>query len=471
MTYTLEKAQSYIENNLQNVNHFYQPKFHACPQIGWMNDPNGVIYFNGKYHVFYQYHPYTPFWGPMHWGHFVSRDLLHFEHAAVALAPDNSEESGCFSGGAIVNTNHELVLMYTQHYEKDGVRERQNIAVSQDGFTFVKKQHSVLTENHIPSHASKTDFRDPRPIQIGNTYYVLVGSKSTNNIGQILVYSSHDLQSFEYHSTIGPDIRFGEMGECPDLFTLDGCDVLILSGIKVPQQGKEYRKVNSSIAFIGKFDLLNKFYRIDTMHEIDIGHDFYAPQTLLDGKGRRIMVAWMNMWGKEYFTSTRGHNWAGAITLPRVLSVKNQHLYQKPIDEIDDISILAGSLKNDVMIGKQARIILEIDNTKPWALRLANPKDRDDYYEIGGKDRFIYSSSIHSQQYPQTSIESRYTYTKLKVDIIIDASSIEVFLDSGKETITTNVFFENNEFVTILKDSDAFLAAEYYVIQLKESHL
>ena len=452
MTYTISDAHAFINSNLHHVKSDFRPKYHACPPIGWMNDPNGVIYYKDFYHVFYQYHPYSAYWGPMHWGHFISKDLIKYHDAPIALAPDQNEESGCFSGGAIINDKNQLVLMYTQHYENGQVRERQNIAISDDGITFVKNAHPVLTEDDIPPHSNKRDFRDPRPLKIGDQYYVLVGSKSEDNVGQILVYQSKDLKEFHYHFTIGPHPLFGEMGECPDLFHLDGKDVLLVSGINLKPMGKEYRKANSSVAFIGHFDLANKTYTIDQSHEIDLGHDFYAPQTLVDPNGRRIMITWMNMWAKEYYTSKHQHAWSGQLTLPRQLSVKDNHLYQAPIDRIQHYYQSTVALRSSMTISKWSHIELSSSSHAPWSLKLLHPQQTDDFIEVRHHDGHIVVDTSHTKLFPQPPIESRTKATHHHLDIFFDSSSIEVFINDGVETITSLVYMDTQNYQIHIDD-------------------
>ena len=130
MEYTLKQSNNYLLTHAGRINMQYRPRYHFAPPVGWMNDPNGVCYFRGAMHVFYQYYPYDSCWGPMHWGHAYTRDNCVFHHCKVALAPDRADESGCFSGGAIVNKD-ELVLMYTKHYETaDEKLETQGMAYS-----------------------------------------------------------------------------------------------------------------------------------------------------------------------------------------------------------------------------------------------------------------------------------------------------------------------------------------------------
>ena len=145
--YTVEDANLFIEKNKHLVNTQYKPEEHFTAEIGWSNDPNGVVYFRGEYHLFYQFYPYDSAWGPMHWGHAKSKDLIHWEHLPVALAPDQDyDRSGCFSGSAIVKDDR-LWIMYTGHIDEEGsIRQLQNIAYSDDGIHFTKiSENPVLT--------------------------------------------------------------------------------------------------------------------------------------------------------------------------------------------------------------------------------------------------------------------------------------------------------------------------------------
>lgn len=161
---TVERANDYIQENREKVNPRYRPAFHVAPPVGWMNDPNGFIYYQGEYHLFYQYYPYNSQWGPMHWGHTKSKDLIHWEELPVALAPDEwYDKDGCFSGSAI-EKDGRLYLMYTGHVvENDVVTQTQCIAVSDDGITFEKlASNPVIGAELLGDEGSIHDCRDPK---------------------------------------------------------------------------------------------------------------------------------------------------------------------------------------------------------------------------------------------------------------------------------------------------------------------
>ena len=186
--YTVEDANLFIEKNKHLVNTQYKPEEHFTAEIGWINDPNGFVYFRGEYHLFYQFYPYDSAWGPMHWGHAKSKDLIHWEHLPVALAPDQDyDRSGCFSGSAIVKDDR-LWIMYTGHIDEEGsIRQLQNIAYSDDGIHFTKiLENPVLTGADLPEELIVSEFRDPKLFEKDGRYYSVVASKHKDNVGCVV---------------------------------------------------------------------------------------------------------------------------------------------------------------------------------------------------------------------------------------------------------------------------------------------
>ncbi|MFT8844932.1 MAG: glycoside hydrolase family 32 protein, partial [Schleiferilactobacillus harbinensis] len=333
-TEALDRANRYIEQNRHRVNPKYRDQYHLMAPVGWINDPNGAVYYHGAYHLFYQYYPYASNWGPMHWGHARSKDLVHWEDLPVALAPDQAyDRDGCFSGSAIVH-HDRLYLLYTGHVVENGQTfQTQCLAVSDDGIHFVKFRHNpVIAGELLGEHGSIHDFRDPKVFAHDGSFYAVAATKTTDNRGRILLFKSVDLQHWDFFSTLlTGTAEQGIMWECPDFFHLDGYDVLLMSPIQIPRQGLAFRNVSSTMACIGQMDWTTGELTVQTTQEIDYGLDFYAPQTLVDEQGRRIMIAWMQMWNRTMPTHELDHGWAGAMTLPRELRVKEGRLIQKPV--------------------------------------------------------------------------------------------------------------------------------------------
>lgn len=327
----VKKANEFIKEHLQEINPLYRHHFHLMGEVGWINDPNGFIYYQGEYHLFFQYYPYDSVWGPMHWGHAKSKDLTRWEALPVALAPSEEyDRGGCFSGSAI-EKDGKLYLMYTGHVEEgDFRREVQCLALSTDGVTFEKYAgNPVISEPHIANVAKIEEFRDPKVFKKEETYYCVVAAETFDKRGQILLFKSADLFDWSFVSVLLEGTKKqGVMWECPDLFHLDGKDVLIMSPIAYEREEHAYWNLNSTIAFIGEVNWETGKFAVENAHEIDYGLDFYAPQTCLGPNEERIMVAWMQMWKRKMPTHERNHGWAGAMTLPRELHVVDNCLVQ-----------------------------------------------------------------------------------------------------------------------------------------------
>jgi beta-fructofuranosidase len=446
--YTVEKANQYIKENSKKVNKQFRLKYHGMSEVGWMNDPNGVVFYKGQYHVFYQYYPYDSVWGPMHWGHMVSDDLVEFNHLPVALAPDQPDETGCFSGGAIVDANNKdiLHLLYTKHYEMDGYKiETQGLATSHDGIHFAKNQLPIIGLEDLPNHANRSDFRDPKPFYYNGYYYIFVGSKNHSNEGQFLIYRSKDLKEYEYFDTLVEPNYFGVMGECPDISIVDGYSVFLFSGIEIKEQDNKFKNCNSSLSIIGHFDFENKKYDFLTIDEIDKGHDFYAPQTLVDDQGRTIMIAWMEMWGKEYLTHKQGDNWCGALTFPRELKVKDQVLYQYPVEELKNYHKSQVKLNSDQLISKQMDLLIDETN-QAFKLNFVNPDNEMDYFSIRYDGEKVYFNGENIELCPLDERSTTYHYQEVQMRVLLDTSSVEVFVNKGREAITSRVYIKGDHY-------------------------
>ncbi len=389
MKINIQKANEYIANHRHKVVNQYRGKLHLLPPIGWMNDPNGFVYFKGEYHLFYQFHPYDSIWGPMHWGHAKSRDLLHWEELPVVLAPSETyDQNGCFSGSALV-VDDRLVLIYTGHVEAGEERiETQCIATSKDGIVFDKYVgNPVISQEQIQRIADIADFRDPKMFKYGNIYYTVVASKTADSRGQILLFESTDGFNWQFKSVLlEGNQEEGIMWECPDLFELDGKWVLMISPIEMKRQQYQYWNINSTLVFIGEIDWKIGRFKVEHQHEVDGGLDFYAPQTCVNDTGERYLVAWMQMWNRTIPSHELGHGWSGMMTLPRKLSIKNNCLYQE----------IPRSLFQQLDV--QGKIIL---SDKEAVLRLENRVRQQQYIRLEleqlGDFELQYAKNEHNQ--------------------------------------------------------------------------
>lgn len=463
----LNQANLYIQENKGKINTKYRQNYHLMAPIGWINDPNGFVYYKGDYHLFYQYYPYDSVWGPMHWGHAKSKDLVHWEDLPVALAPsEDYDADGCFSGSAI-EKDGKLYLMYTGHYEREGIkREVQCMAVSEDGIHFKKvSENPVISERHIEKIAAIEDFRDPKIIERNGIYYSIVASKTENQRGQVLLFQSEDLLNWTFTSVLLKGEKDqGIMWECPDLFHLDGKDVLLISPIEMESQGNSYENMNSTVAFIGSVDWENGQFTIENYHEIDFGLDFYAPQTCIDEQGRRIMVAWMQMWERNMPTNDLGHLWAGAMTLPRELHVEKQRLVQRPIhtiyelitdkksitkERVDNLSIELETSNSkqfyidfSALLTQTKKIVLKVVKSQKSAVELSyNPTTEQLSISRDSFGFIITGAEINQLTKRTTGVP--LVNSRLRIEIFRDTSSIEVFAN-GVAVMSMN-FYENEQ--------------------------
>lgn len=337
------KADQYIIENKSKVVDKWRPRYHLSGECGWINDPNGFIRFKEMYHLFYQFHPYSSTWGPMHWGHAVSKDLVTWKYCDIALHPDeNYDKDGCFSGSAI-EKDDDLYLMYTGHVKHEenskGYLQTQCLALSKDGLNFVKSNaNPVIGTKEIPCGYSLSDFRDPRIFCRKGIYYVLIGSQTERDNGELLLYKSFNMIEWEFVNTVLQNN--GSIGkqawECPDIVSFDDIDILFFSAQNY--ETTSFVVPNSHVALycIGKLDLEKGIFKGGNLHPLDYGFDFYAPQVLTDIDNAKIMTAWLGMWNSPYPTSDLNHNWAGSMILPRKLELRGDRLHFHPIKTIEN---------------------------------------------------------------------------------------------------------------------------------------
>lgn len=290
--------------------------YHFEPEKGWINDPNGLCWFKGEYHAFFQHNPYAAKWDTMHWGHAVSKDLVHWEELPIALFPTEPYENsgGCFSGSAL-EKDGVLYLMYTSVSEELG--QTQSIAMSRDGRTFEKYEgNPVIAQS--PVDPSSKDFRDPKIFPYGEGYRMVCGA-GVDGLGSVLLYRSEDLLHWEYMGPIFQSRDFGPVPECPDMFELSGKWVLVFSRM---DEGR------ASQFIVGSFD--GEHFTPESYQIVEKGPDFYAPQTFLDPKGRRVLIAWLSSWERPV---PEGAVRAGALSIPRELTLADGRVRNYPVVE------------------------------------------------------------------------------------------------------------------------------------------
>ena len=461
MSQALRDARRYEEATEQSIAAEDRPLFHLSARVGWMNDPNGLSRYDGKYHLFYQYHPYDSHWGPMHWGHAVSEDLLSWTHLPAAMAPDRPYDlGGCFSGGALELPDGRHLLMYTgvaKAVGEGGVLrdvQTQNLAFG-DGVNYEKyERNPVITAADLPEGGSPYDFRDPHVWRAENGYRALIANDQPGEGGRLLLYESRDLEHWALKCVLAENHnRLGLMWECPDLFELDGHAVLLVSAQDMLPRGFEYHNGNGTFYMLGDIDPETGRFVEASNHAIDYGIDFYAPQTILTPDGRRVMIGWMQNWDTCNLR-TASVPWFGQMSLPRELSVKNGILYQTPIRELEarrgeplvyeNVSLEDGEITLPGIEGRALDIELEIAPDGELYNRFDIRFARDDIYHTGVSFRPRESVLKVDRKFSgsrraiihQRRAKVNHEGGRLKLRLILDRFSVEVFVNDGEKVMS-----------------------------------
>ncbi|MBQ0078853.1 MAG: glycoside hydrolase family 32 protein [Eubacterium sp.] len=466
MQAAIDRAAEEINRNRAKVSEApSRQKYHFMAETGWINDPNGLIYYKGKYHFFYQYYPYAGFWDCMHWGHAISDDMLHWEYLPLALAPsewyDDHMKGGCFSGSAIVHDDM-LFLMYTGTANNgNGFEQTQCIAYSQDGINFTKYEgNPVLT---APEGIPTDFFRDPYVWKHNDTYYAVIGANK-NNMAQALLYKSPDMFNWEFvnvlHESRG---EWGFMWECPTFFELDGKFVLAVSPMGAGER--------TSVYFVGDFDYeTGKFFPQKT-GETDWGFHYYAPTSFCDDKNRRIMVAWANCWDWMPFWKDWGptyrEGWCGTFNIPRVATLNEDlSLSFKPIEEIESIrsgeeslgafTVADGETKN-LKTGFCYEMKLTVDlkatdaDSFSFLLRQSGDNKTVITYDLKNYEiRFDVNNADGWSKGVARGPLNIMGKDELDIDILSDRSSVEIFNDNYTTNLSCNVYTKVNDEVNAI---------------------
>lgn len=423
--------------------HFYAPK-------GWINDPNGVIFYKDNYHIFYQYNPYENHWNNISIGVATSKDLLKFDDFKVALAP-TKEVDGIFSG-SIIEKDDNLHLIYTKHIERNNFRKESiSEAFSNDGIGFKSDFKDLVDEDTLPLFDSE-NFRDPFIYKEKDTYYLFIASRDKEeNLGKVFVLRSKTLDNFKYYFEIGPLEVFGEMVECPAIGKIGDYYVLVYSKIKKDESGKD---IHTTGYLLLDMDLENGDYAILKCGVMDASKDFYAPQLFKTESGELALISWFDSWDYKPFEQEHNLESCGIFTYPRILEIENGAIIQKPYKEIQkhvetQFKYLGGFIKTTSLIKLVAFDEFKID--------FINDKNEKVLELLYYKDRL----HLRSGDLIDTSI---FEYKEEVVLLImLDNSSCEIFVNHGKETMSKRVYFNSDKLkldITKQEHIDSFIVAE-----------
>lgn len=447
----------------------YRPALHFSPRKNWMNDPNGLVFFKDEYHLFYQHNPHGSTWGPMHWGHAVSKDLISWDELEIALHPDDN--GTIFSGSAVVDWNNTtgffkeepgLVAIFTHHSEGDHGKQAiqtQSLAYSLDK----GRSWSKYDGNPVLAHPSKPDFRDPKVFWHKETkkWIMVLATGQT-----ISLYSSANLKEWKFESEFGESCGSHEgVWECPDLFELsiensnDKKWVLIVSIGDNPN----YDEGSRTQYFVGSFDGKKFTSEHEDIKWLDYGKDNYAGVSFSDipeADGRRIYLGWMSNW--RYANQIPTEGWRSQMTLPRELELHEKkgeyYLVQNLVRELDTYFDIKEE-KKEVIVTEEETTFFEVDddyleiilslknmNANKYGLTIEHTDSQYTTITIDTKENVLVLSREKSgvvdfsDNFPKLQRIRLKDSNQLQLRIIIDSSSLELFIDGGEQALTSLIF-------------------------------
>lgn len=420
-------------------------KIHFKAPNCWINDPNGFIWYKGRYHLFYQCFPYSAHWGRMHWGHAVSKDLVNWEEKGIALFPSKTDDrSGCFSGSAIEYKDKMYIYYTGVNYTEedpeninccinDKFTAAQLMITSEDGMEFdnITDKKTVIPPIEDKKIGDKNHTRDPKVWRGKDAWYMVLGSTVDKN-GRLLFYKSSDLKTWQYLNYCEKD-GFGWMWECPDFFEIDGKGVTIFSPMGFFNDGNGYDSV--AVCMLSSFDENTGKMELSENYQLfDYGIDLYAPQSTTDEDGNRVVIAWARM--PEAVITEKGE-WCGMMCIPRIVDVKNNHVYIRPHTNVKNsfVTKLSAPKKSGYML----KTILkngESINVGGYVIKRENDKittDRSEVFNIKGNYRLIAETPVINDGY--------------ELEIYVDEHLVEVFINNG-EYVISNVVYGLTEEIT-----------------------
>lgn len=477
-----EKNTSQNVDTINSEEELYRSKFHFTPKTGWMNDPNGLVYHNGNYHLFYQYYPDSTVWGPMHWGHAKSKDLLNWEPRPIALYPDSL--GYIFSGSAVIDKNNTsgfgknaMVAIFTYHdtiKEKKGAidYQTQGIAFSIDeGETWTKYKNNPVIKN-----PGIKDFRDPKVFwnEDKSKWQMVLVAKD-----HVQFYESNNLKDWSKIS----EFRFKDnpplgVWECPDLFKLKVEGTNVEKWVLIISHGHESAPNGGSGTryFVGEYDGTTFTTDQKSSLWIDYGTDNYAGVTFNNApNNKRLFIGWMSNW--NYATVTPTEKWRSAMTIPRELVLfKNDNQYLVKSKLIENFSSLTSEVSENDITGnvpynfqyknlQQSVIYFEAELKGVLQVQLSNKKGDRYVVKYNPEDRLLTTDRSKSglvdfnDNYKKMSVQVMNIgkKDKLSIKMVMDASSIEIFINDG-EFVMSNQIFPTEKYTSFEINKDVIIS-------------
>lgn len=438
-----------------------RPCYHFLPPRFWMNDPNGLIHWRGRYHLFYQHHPKSADWGPMHWGHAVSEDLVRWTDLPIALTPipGHPHREGCWSGCA-VDDNGTPLLLFTGVGPRGDLPEPPQAQCAAVGDAACEKFEVIDTPllDAPPAGLDVVGFRDPFVWRADDgSWRMLIGSGLRGVGGTVLVYRCSDLRNWTYsHQLLTGDTqkdaspRTGVMWECPQLLRFGDRRLLVIS----VQPGSN--QAPFTICFVGR--LVNERYVTEHAQRFDHGSDFYAPAAMRDERGRWLMWGWC--WEARERSASLAAGWAGVMSLPRVVTLgEDGRPRQNPAEEL---AALRGEAKHVASLRVEPGTTVKLDGVAGDALEI------DARFEVSSRVSLLVRCSPGGEEFTAITLDRAAGRIELdrnrasvdtnarggvfgvpwsfgadgavRVRVFVDRSLVELFIGEGEETLTCRVY-------------------------------
>ena len=483
----LDSTRALEAQAVRTIDKTKRPVFHLTGSTGWINDPNGFCLYGDEVHLFYQANPYSKRNKSMHWSHAKTRDFVHWTWLPTALAPEEPyDKNGCFSGTALTLPDGRHLLMYTgvegNQEAPEKCRQTQCLAIG-DGLNYEKySANPVIDAQSLPAQCSRIDFRDPKIWQENGVFYCLVVNRLESEGGAVLLFESPDALHWKYAGmTMRSEGAFGSMLECPDLFTLDGEDFLLLS---VQEMGPRVHMQEGYItmAIAGDYDRASgRFYGKD-VQMLDEGIDFYAAQTVLMPDGRRVMIAWMQNWSTIY-EAPEETDFNGQMTVPRELFLKDGRICTWPVREISGLYGKRTAYIN-VVVREKARLAGICGRTADLSLRIRQHEEGCSHFMVCVAENESYATQIDVNLVDSVvTVDRRKSREvagsmdvrsfdicdlgqEIRLRILLDRYSMELFFGEGESAASFLLYTpQEADGISFLSDGCVLMDIEHYEIK------
>ncbi len=452
-------AETLLKLQAQATASKYQMSYHIRPQSGLLNDPNGFSYFNDEYHVFYQSYPFGAVHGLKSWVHLTSPDLVHWKNLGLAINADTKYDShGAYSGSARV-IDDKLFLMYTgNHRSKEWVRYPYQIGAIMDKDNNITKLDKPMIEpvDHITEH-----FRDPQLLKHRDEYFVILGAQDAETkTGKISLFRSKDLKNWQDLGYLDfTEEEMGYMVECPNLVFVDDQPVLIFCPQGLDKKVADYENIYPNMYIVGSDIRLDKA-KFNTDQKaplnLDDGFDVYATQAFNAPNGKAYAISWIGLPDISYPTDSE--NWANCLSQVKELSVVDGELYQRPVpamaslreegtlvrsEEVFDGQQIVHSaaskhyeLKLDLTAGQNGKLFLAANKDLSQGIEIKFSTADDAFLTVDRSKAGI----PFAEDYGTTRNIALPANKQLSLDIFVDGSVCEIFVNNGRHTLTLRFF-------------------------------